>query len=85
MMDEFSLNDICGISDFILTNSKRATLERINSLSRGVAKGEMRSDGYSHPVDLRVKLSIQKDKILCDFNGTSGMDKKGYKLSISLY
>ena len=77
MMDEFSLNDICGISDFILTNSKRATLERINSLTRGVAQGEMRSDGYSHPVDLRVKLSIQKDKILCDFNGTSGMDKKG--------
>jgi N-methylhydantoinase B len=42
-----------------------------------VAQGEMRSDGYSHPVDLRVKLSIQKDRILCDFSDTSGLDKKG--------
>ena len=77
MMEEFELVDPAGISQFILSNSRRATLERINALTPGVAQGEMRSDGYSHPVDLKVQLTIEQDRILCDFAGTSGLDKKG--------
>jgi N-methylhydantoinase B len=77
MMLEFNLTDLTGIANFILSNSRRATLERINALAPGVAHGEMRSDGYSHPVDLKVRLSIQKDRVICDFEGTSGLDKKG--------
>jgi N-methylhydantoinase B len=77
MMEEFELVDLAGISQFILSNSRRATLERINALTPGVAQGEMRSDGYSHPVDLEVQLTIEQDRILCDFAGTSGLDKKG--------
>ena len=77
MMIEFKLNDLSGIADYILSNSRRATLERINALTQGQAFGEMRSDGYSHPVDLKVCLSIEKDRILCDFEGTSVLDKKG--------
>jgi N-methylhydantoinase B len=77
MMEEFELVDLAGISQFILSNSRRATLERINALTPGVAQGEMRSDGYSHPVDLKVQLTIEQDRILCDFAGTSGLDKKG--------
>lgn len=77
MMIEFKLNDLSGIADYILSNSRRATLERINALTQGQAFGEMRSDGYSHPVDLKVCLSIEKDRIVCDFEGTSELDKKG--------
>ena len=77
MMIEFELNDLSGIADYILSNSRRATLERINALTQGQAFGEMRSDGYSHPVDLKVCLSIEKDRIVCDFEGTSELDKKG--------
>ena len=77
MMQEFDLENLTGIADFILSNSRRATLERINALPPGTAQGEMRSDGYSHPVDLKVRLSIEKDRMVCDFEGTSGLDKKG--------
>ena len=77
MMAEFRLEDLSGISTFILDNSRSATLERINALSKGSASGEMQIDGYSHPVDLRVKVSIEQDRITCDFAGTSGLDKKG--------
>ena len=77
MMQEFNLEDLTGIANFILSNSRRATLERINALTPGTAHGEMRSDGYSHPVDLKVRLSIEKDRMVCDFEGTSGLDKKG--------
>lgn len=77
MMQEFDLADLNGISDFILENSRRATLERINALPTGSADGEMTVDGFASPITLKVKLSIQKDRILSDFTGTSGLDKKG--------
>lgn len=82
MMKEFHLSDLAGISDFILTNSRKATLERINALTPGVADGEMRIDGYSKPIDLKVRLTIEKDRVLCDWAGTSGLDKKGINVPL---
>ena len=76
MMDEFALADLSAISDFILTRSREATLERINALEPGEAHGSMRIDGYSHPVDLKVLVRIEKDRIVSDWAGTSGLDKK---------
>ena len=82
MMDEFSLTDLDGISDFIMTNSHNATVERIAALQKGSADGEMRIDGYDSPIDLRVRVHIEDDHILCDFKGTSGLDKKGINVPL---
>ena len=82
MMDEFSLTDLDGISDFIMSNSHNATVERIAALQKGAADGEMRIDGYDSPIDLRVRVHIEDDHILCDFNGTSGLDKKGINVPL---
>ena len=77
MMDEFGLRDLAGISEFILENSRRATLERIAALPHKQATGSMTIDGYSHPVELKVALEFHEDRVTCDFAGTSGPDKKG--------
>ncbi|MBW4707174.1 hydantoinase B/oxoprolinase family protein [Roseobacter sp. YSTF-M11] len=77
MMREFGLDDLDGIAGFILENSRRATLERIAALPPGEACGEMTVDGFDTPITLRVRLTIEKDRILSDFSGTSGVDKKG--------
>ncbi|MBM1557554.1 hydantoinase B/oxoprolinase family protein [Sulfitobacter mediterraneus] len=77
MMEEFDLADLDGIGSFILENSRRATLERINALPRKSASGEMTVDGFATPITLRVKVSIEEDRILSDFTGTTGVDKKG--------
>lgn len=82
MMTEFDLADLDGIADFILTNSREATLERIRALPRAGASGAMQIDGYSHPVDLKVHLSFAGDHVLCDFTGTSGVDKKGINVPL---
>lgn len=82
MMEEFGLTDLSGIAEFILENSRIATLERINALPRKQADGEMLIDGYSTPVLLKVHLEIQEDQILCDFAGTSGLDKKGINVPL---
>ncbi|MEM1316289.1 MAG: hydantoinase B/oxoprolinase family protein, partial [Pseudomonadota bacterium] len=77
MMEEFGLGDLEGVSDFILTNSREATIERINALEPGVAEGHMRIDGFDTPIDLHVRLSIERDRIVTDWSGTSPVDKKG--------
>ncbi|WP_299738149.1 hydantoinase B/oxoprolinase family protein [uncultured Roseobacter sp.] len=77
MMQEFGLSDLDGIAEFILENSRRATLERIAALPRGQASGEMTVDGFDTPITLKVQLTIEADRILSDFAGTSGLDKKG--------
>ena len=82
MMAEFELTDLQAISDFILTNSRLATLERIAALPQGSALGHMRIDGYDIPIDLHVRLTIHPDRILTDWQGTSGLDKKGINVPL---
>jgi N-methylhydantoinase B len=82
MMTEFSLADLSGIGDFILENSRRATLERIAALPRETATGAMQIDGFDTPIDLKVKLTIEEDRMICDFAGTSGLDKKGINVPL---
>ncbi|NRB02275.1 MAG: hydantoinase B/oxoprolinase family protein [Rhodobacteraceae bacterium] len=82
MMEEFDLANLAGISDFILTNSRQATLDRINALTPGRADGHMRIDGYANPIDLCVRITIEKDRILSDWAGTSGLDKKGINVPL---
>ncbi len=82
MMAEFSLTDLDGISEYILTHSRNATLERINALEVGTADGHMRIDGYECPIDLKVRVSIERDRVLCDWDGTSGVDRKGINVPL---
>ena len=77
MMVEFDLKNLDGIAAFILDNSRRATLERIATLPHTSADGEMTVDGFDKPITLRVKVTVQKDRIVSDFTGTSGVDRKG--------
>ena len=77
MMDEFRLESLEGIAGFILENSHRATVERIAALPRKEASDSMTVDGFDTPITLAVRLSVKSDRILVDFEGTSGIDKKG--------
>ncbi|MBO9429668.1 hydantoinase B/oxoprolinase family protein [Sulfitobacter sp. R18_1] len=77
MMREFDLGDLDGIAEFILENSRRATLERIAALPQKSASGEMTVDGFDVPITLKVKVSVEGNRILSDFTGSSGLDKKG--------
>jgi N-methylhydantoinase B len=77
MMKEFDLVDLNGIATFILDNSRSATIERIAALPQQSAEGEMTMDGFDRPITLKVKVTVMGDKIISDFTGSSGLDKKG--------
>jgi N-methylhydantoinase B len=82
MMGEFNLTKLDGIAAYIFDHSLRATFEKINALPRLSADGAMRIDGYSNPIDLCVKVTIEENRIICDFAGTSGLDKKGINVPL---
>lgn len=77
MMQEFDLNHLDGIAAFILENSRRATIEAIAALPRMSADGEMTVDGFDKPITLKVKVTVHEDRIVSDFTGSSGLEKKG--------
>ncbi|KEJ95300.1 N-methylhydantoinase B [Pseudosulfitobacter pseudonitzschiae] len=77
MMTEFNLSDLDEVAEFILENSRRATLEKIAALPQMSAEGEMTVDGFDVPITLKVKVTVHEDRIVSDFAGTSALDKKG--------
>jgi len=77
MMKEFELKDLDGIAEFILENSRTATLACIAALPKKEASGEMTVDGFDVPITLKVKVTVHEDRIVSDFTGSSGLDKKG--------
>ncbi|MBM2576279.1 hydantoinase B/oxoprolinase family protein [Jannaschia sp. Os4] len=76
-MREFGLADLASVSAFILGASRRATLARIAALPRETAVGEMTVDGFDRPITLRATVTVEADRIVTDFAGTSGVDAKG--------
>ena len=77
MLDEFSMNDLDGLSDFIIESSRSATREAISKVPDGLFEHDMTVDGYDNPVQMKVTLSIEGDSLKADFDGTSGMSRFG--------
>jgi N-methylhydantoinase B len=77
MMDEFEMDSLDPLADFIFDLSHRATMAEIARLPRGVYGGEIWSDGYEEPVKLQAEMTILDDAIEVDFAGTSGLSSRG--------
>ncbi len=77
MMDEFHIDDLEGLSEFIIETSRKATHEAIAKVPSGRYEHDMQVDGYDAPVHMQVALTIKGDRLKADFAGTSGMSKFG--------
>ncbi len=82
MMNEYAIRDLAALADFILTHSRDATIAAIAALPRKSASGQMQIDGYDSPITLNLRLDIKADCILCDFTGTSPIDRKGINVPL---
>lgn len=77
MLDEFGMDDIDALSDMIIDTSRKATHAAIAQVPDGRYAHDMQVDGYEAPVHLHVQLDITGDRLLADFNGTTGMSRYG--------
>ena len=77
MMDEFDIDDLQALSEFVIKTSRKATLEAIAQLPPGSYHETMQVDGYDAPVHMEVTLRIDGNVLTVDFSGSSGMSKFG--------
>ena len=77
MMDEFGIDELSGLSEFIIETSRKATHAAIAKVPAGHYTHDMQVDGYDAPVHMQVALTIAGDTLKADFAGTSGMSKFG--------
>jgi N-methylhydantoinase B len=71
MLDEFRLDDLAEIADFVFASTGGATRDAIAHVANGEYTNEMTVDGYGEPVTLAVKLTVADDTMHADFTGTS--------------
>lgn len=83
MMDEFKIEGLEDLAEFIFDNSAKATAAHLAKLEVGkTAKNEMTLDGYDEPVTLKVSLTVEEDGLMIDFDGTSPMSSKGINVPL---
>jgi N-methylhydantoinase B len=71
MMDEFAIDSLDALGDYIIEASRAAMGDAVRKLPEGTFHNRMRVDGYDKPIDLVAAMTIGDDAIHVDFAGTS--------------
>ncbi len=77
MMDEFKIESLDVLADYICISSEKAVRAEIEKLPDGVYRNVMRVDGFDAPVDLVAALTIRGERLAVDYDGTSPMQRHG--------
>ncbi len=77
MMREFEMSDIDGLAEHILTNSRNAMVEAIRRVPNGAYDAEMTLDGYEEPVRLKLRMTVEDERIVLDYAGSSSASQYG--------
>ena len=83
MMDEFDLDGVEELGEFIIESSRVSMLEEIRALPFGTYENRMRIDGYDEALDLIAALRIGETGIDIDFDGTSPISAYGINVPIT--
>ena len=83
MMDEFGMETIDELADWIIDTSHQAMLDEIGKLRAGTYRNSMLIDGYEREVDLVATMTIGADGIDVDFTGTSPVSSYGINLPLT--
>lgn len=76
-MDEYGLDDLMPLSRAIRSQSEAAMRGKIRELKSGTYRNKIQVEGFSGPVTYEVKIDVQGDQIVADFDGTSGCVRAG--------
>ena len=83
MMAEFGIDHLDALADYIIDTSYQGTVAEIADLPKGTWTHVLKVDGYEHEIELHAALTITKDRISLDFNGTSGLSNKGINVPLN--
>lgn len=82
MMDEFQIDSLDALGDYIIETSRAAFRDALRKLPAGTYHNQMRVDGYDKPIDLVAAMTIGDGDIHVDFAGTSPPSAFGINVPI---
>lgn len=83
MMEEFGIDKLDELADYIIDTSYRGTIDAIAELPKGTWQSVLTVDGYEREIDLHAALTITDTQVLLDFDGTSGLSNKGINVPLN--
>ncbi|MDA9170945.1 hydantoinase B/oxoprolinase family protein [Alphaproteobacteria bacterium] len=83
MMNDFNIDDLKDLSDFIYNKSLQAVENEIKKIPNGEYKNSMMIDGFESDVKLEAKLIVTDKTISVNFAGTSNKSKFGINVPLS--
>jgi N-methylhydantoinase B len=75
MMRDYRLADLNELGEAIIARSRHAMAAIIGRLPQGRWSAGMTIDGFEAPVTLAATLTIEADRVLVDYAGTSGLSR----------
>ena len=83
MMNEFEIDDLKSLSDYIYDKSLSAVENEIKKIPNGVYENSMMIDGFEKDIKLEAKLTVSDKSISVDYTGTSDKSKFGINVPLS--
>jgi len=83
MMEEFGLETLDMLADYICTHSFDAVMAEIAKLPKGTYRNSMTIDGYDSPLELAATLTIADDGVSIDYDGTSRQSRFGVNVPLA--
>lgn len=83
MMDEFGLDQLDTLADYIIETSLAGTRDAIAEVPDGCYTSVLKIDGYEADIELHAKLTVAGGGITLDFEGTAGCSSKGINVPLN--
>jgi N-methylhydantoinase B len=83
MLDEFGLDDLDRLGDYIIERSRAAVVAEVAKLPGGRYRSSMTIDGYDHDIELVANMTITADAIHVDYDGTSQASRFGINVPLA--
>jgi N-methylhydantoinase B len=77
MMEEFAIDSIDELGDYIVETSRQGMIDAIAKLPRGTYRASMPLDGYDEPVRLELALIVSDEGMTIDYAGSSAASRYG--------
>jgi N-methylhydantoinase B len=83
MMEDHDLSGLEGLSAAIIERSEQSMREAIRAIPDGTYRHEIDMDGFDEPIVVKLAITIDGDRMIADYTGTSPQSGRGINVVYS--
>jgi N-methylhydantoinase B len=83
MMEDHDLSDLEDLSAAIIDRSEQSMREAIRAIPDGTYRHEIDMDGFDEPIIVKLAITIDGDRLIADYRGTSPQSGRGINVVYS--